>query len=207
MSPLDPTLPYYPKPSNTIRLAGISAILGAVLWPFSLILIGTAASTCSASGCSGDRESLGLAALAPMLLVVGIVGLELRARRELQLLDLIGDLSIGTSALLFGLAFILGTVGFVGPGLLLLLIGSVVFGFAGYRLGGRPRIPSILVAVGAGAFLFFLVGGAISPDAAGGTTPSIFSLLVYSAGWVWLGVDLLLARPLAMPFTPDPNDP
>ena len=132
MSPLDPTLTYYPRPSVTIRLAGISAILGAILWPVSLVFIGAGGIECTASGCSGDRAVLGFLALAPILLTVGVVGLELRARREPALVDLIGDLSIGTAAVLSALAFVLGPAALFLPGLLLLLIGSAIFGVGGY---------------------------------------------------------------------------
>jgi hypothetical protein len=188
---------FFPKPTLPLRLAGAAAIVGAILWPFSLVLLGAAASTCTPTNCSGDRATLGVAALAPILLALGVLGLELRAPREPGLADLVGDLSIGTSAVLHALAFVLGTVGFVGPGLLLMLIGSTIFGVSGYFNGGRPRMASVLVGVGAGALLFFLIGGAVATEGLGGAGPSLFSLLVFSVGWIWLGADLLLARPLA----------
>jgi hypothetical protein len=173
--------------------------VGAILWPFSLVLLGAAASTCTPTNCSGDRATLGIAALAPVLLAIGLIGLELRASREPGLADLVGDLSIGTAAALHVLAFVLGTVGFVGPGLLLMLIGSTIFGVGGYLFGGRPRMASALVGIGAGGHLFFLIGGAIAADSLGGPTPALLSLLVFSLGWVWLGADLVLARPLEIP--------
>jgi hypothetical protein len=201
---LDPTVSYYPKPGPYLRLAGLAAIVGGVVWPASLISLAGAATGCVDASCPADRGALAIAAIGPVLLALSIPGLELRAPRMPGLGDLVGDLSVGTGALLFVVSLVLGTIGLVGSGLLLLLIGSVIFGVVGYRNGARPRMASILVGIGAGSLLFFLVGGALGgAGAAGLETPSIFSLLVFSSGWVWLGADLLLARPLAIPERPD----
>jgi hypothetical protein len=190
---------YFPTPSSALRLAGLGCILGAILLIGALYFLGDGRVTCTQTDCSADRATLGILALAAILLAVGVVGLELRASREPGLLDLVGDLSIGTAALLAALAFILGTFGLALPGLLLLLVGSTVFGIGGYFRGARPQMASALVGVGAGAFLFFLVGGPATADNLGGATPLLVSLLSFIVGWIWLGADLLLARPLEIP--------
>jgi hypothetical protein len=198
MTGLDPTRSYYPAPATTIRLAGIGAILGAILWPVALLVLANSVAACvPGTTCAVDRGSLALAALGPVGFVVAVVGLELRAPRTLALADFVGDLSLGVAAALFVLSFILGSLVLLGPGILLLLIGSLIFGFAGYSSGGRPRMASALVAIGAGGTLLFLVIGALG-GGAGTESPSIFALLLFSLGWAWLGVDLLLGRPLVI---------
>ena len=204
MSRLDPNASYYPKPGRYLRLAGLGAAVGGVVWPVSLISLAGAATGCVDASCPADRGALAIAAIGPVLLALSIPGLELRARRLPGLGDLVGDLSIGTGTLLFLVSLVLGTIGLVGSGLLLQLIGSAIFGVVGYRNGARPRMASILVGIGAGGLLLFLVGGALGGSGAAGLEiPAIFSLLVFSAGWVWLGADLLLARPLVIPERPD----
>jgi hypothetical protein len=142
-----------------------------------------------------------LTALAPVGFTIGIAGLELRASRLPALGDLVGDLSIGTSAALFVLSFILGSIGFLGPGLLLLLLGSLIFGVVGYRNRARPQMASALVGIGAGGILVFLLGGAATGATAGEGLgiPSLIALVLFCLGWGWLGVDLFLGRPLAIP--------
>ncbi len=137
-------------------------------------------------------------AVSPVLLVVAVAALERRAPRTARLADLIGDLTIGTSAVLFLLSFLLGSLALVGPGVLLLLIGTGVFGVAGYFLGGRPAMASLVTGLGGFGVLFFLVLGATTDPGDAGS-PAIFALLLFCGGWVWLGADLLLARPLVMP--------
>src|SRR2546425_1077377 len=199
MSGLDPTVSYYPAPTLPIRLAGIGAIAGAALWPVALLVLANAVLGCAPDAtCTIDRGSIALAALGPVALVIGVVGLERRAPRTLSMADFVGDLSLGVAAALFLVSVLAGSLGFLGPGILLLLIGSVIFGVAGYQSGARPRMASALVAIGGGGTLLFLVLGALGGGGAGTETPSIFALLIFSLGWAWLGVDLLLARPLVI---------
>jgi hypothetical protein len=201
----DTTTGHYPLPSRLVRLAGIAGLVGAVLWPLTILVIAGATQGCTAAACDVDRGSLFVIALAPVLFAITLVGLELRARRFLGLADLIGDLTIGTAAALFVLAFVTGAIGFLGPGLLLLLIGSIIFGFVGYLNGARARLGSVVVGIGAGALVFLLLAGAMSGLGAGIETPWLFALLLYGIGWGWLGGSLLLARPLPIPVKPEPE--
>ena len=137
-------------------------------------------------------------ALSPACLAVAALALDLRVPRTPGLGDLIGDLTIGTAAILFVAAAVTGVVGMVGPGLLLLLIGSFVFGTVGYLNGARHRLASGIVAIAAGSVLLFLVLGA-SNGGSGFETPAILGLTMFSIGWGWLGGHLLLGRPLPIP--------
>jgi hypothetical protein len=196
---------FYPLPTRNVRLAGIAGILGAVLWPVSILVIAATTQTCTPAACDVSRGDLAVIALAPFLFGVTVLALELRTPRFFGLGDLIGDLTIGTSAGLFVLAVLAGTVGFLGPGLLLLLIGSVVFGLVGFRNGARQRLASAVVAIGAGTLLFLLLTGATAGFGAGLETPFLFGLLLYGIGWGWLGGHLLLARPLPIPAGREPK--
>jgi hypothetical protein len=133
-------------------------------------------------------------------MALGVLGLELRPRAELGLADLIGDLTIGVAAVLFLVSALLGAPVFLGSAFLLLLLGGIIFGVEGFRHQARPRWPSILVAIGAGGILAFaILGGLIGPSAAGSLDQTVLlGILLFAAGWVWLGVDLLLGRPLAI---------
>jgi hypothetical protein len=189
---------FYPLPSRNVRLAGLVGIAGALFWPVMLIELANVTQDCIATSCEVDRGSLALIALAPISFALATLGLELRARHTPGMGDLVGDLTLGTSAVLFALSVITGAAGLIGPGLLLLLIGSLIFGIVGYLNGARQRLASAIVAIGAGSLLLFLAVGAES----GGTafeTPAILALAMFAIGWGWLGVHLLLARPLPIP--------
>jgi hypothetical protein len=169
-----------------------------VLWPVSLVVLASAAAGCVSTDCTIDRGSLAVIAASPVLLAISVLGLELRARHEFGLGDLVGDLTIATSAGLFVLSFITGLAGFLGPGLLLLLIGSAIFGLVGFLNGARHRLASAVVGIGAGfVILFVALAGA---GGSGGTSDatSLLPLALFSIGWGWLGVHLLLGRPLAI---------
>ena len=129
-----------------------------------------------------DRGSLGLMAISPVLLVIGLLGLELRARHELGLGDLVGDLTVATSASLFVLAFVAGITGLVGPGLLLMLVGSLVFGIVGYLNGARQRIASAVVAIGAGSVLLGAGGLAAKKSATCSVAAPLASLAIALGG-------------------------
>jgi hypothetical protein len=199
------TTGFYPLPTRNVRLAGIAGILGAVLWPASIFVIVDTTQTCTPSACAVSRVDLAVIALAPFLFAVTVLALELRTPRFFGLGDLIGDLTIGTAAGLFVLAVLVGTVGFLGPGLLLLLIGSVIFGIVGFRNGARARLASAVVAIGAGTMLFLLLTGATAGFGAGLETPFLGGLLLFGIGWGWLGGHLLLARPLPIPAGREPR--
>ena len=133
--------------------------------------------------------------------VAVIVVMELRAVPVLKLADLIGDLNVATAAAVFLLAGIVGEAGLLGPGFVVLFVGSVIFGVAGLDGRRRPRWGSALIGSGAGGLLacLFAVGLLGPTGLAGVTEVALLSVLLYSAGWAWLGVHLALARPLALP--------
>jgi len=190
---------FYPEPSQRVRLLGMAGILGALLWPVSLVVLANIAGSCPETACEADRGSIGVAALAPVLIGLTALGLELRARHTPGLGDLVGGLTIATAATLFLLSFVTGAIGFVGPGLLLLLIGSSIFGMMGYLSGARQRVASAVLAIGSGFMVVFLFSGALGSEGLGGETPAILALLLFSTGWGWLGAHLLAARPLPIP--------
>ena len=197
----EPRAGFYPPPEPRIRALGLGALIGGVLWPFALVAVFVSiAETCGPAGCSFSAVSLLPIAASILLLVVGVVGLELRPRPPLGLLDLIGDLTLGVAAGLFVVAWLFAAPVFLGSAFLLLMVGGVVFGIEGFRHGARPRWPSVLVAIGAGAVLAFAVlGGVGGQGATGGFDQTIvLAILLFSTGWAWLGIDLLLGRPIAI---------
>jgi hypothetical protein len=195
----EPKPGFYPPPGGRARLLALGAILGGALWPLALfdysISIGE---TCGPAGCSlAEANALTLAA-SVVLIALGVAGLELRPRAQLGLVDLIGDLTIGVAAALFTVSALLRAPVFLGSAFLLLLLGGVIWGVEGFRHQARPRWPSILVAIGSGGVLAFaILGGLVGPAAAGSLDQTVvLGILLFAAGWVWLGVDLLLGRPL-----------
>jgi hypothetical protein len=126
--------------------------------------------------------------------------LELRPRPQLGLVDLIGDLTITVAAVLFLISALLRVPVFLGSAFLLLLLGGIIWGVEGFRHQARPRWPSVLVAIGSGGILAFaILGGLAGPGIAGSLDQTVLlGILLFAAGWVWLGIDLLLGRPLAI---------
>ncbi len=190
--------PLWPEPSRLMRLAGLAGIVGGLLWPITFIQLATIAANCTTAVCDVERGALLVAAISPVCLAIAVLGLELRARRLAGMGDLVGDLTIGTAAALFVLSLVVGAVGFVGPGLLLLLIGSAIFGVVGYRNGARPRMASAFVGIGAGGMLVLLLAGPLAGLGNAVETPTVLALVLVALGWSWLGAHLLLARPLPM---------
>ena len=190
------------------RLAGWGAIAGAILWPVALAVLADAVRLMQIEPVEpmptvGSPGSL----LAPpvFLFAAAVAALELRATTAIGLADLVGDLSIAVAGVVFLLPSLLVSVvplpdGLLGPGLLMLLVGSVIFGVAGLDGKRRPRWGSALIGSGAGGLLASIVAiGALGPDQLESVTATgLLSLLLYSAGWAWLGVHLALARPLTL---------
>ena len=195
----EPRAGFYSPPEPRIRALGIAAIAGGILWPIGLLNFAiTVGETCGPAGCEFSQASAVLIALSTVLMAIGMAGLELRPRPPLGLLDLIGDMTVAVSAGLFVLASALAAPVFLGSAFLLLLIGGIVFGIEGFRGAARPRMASALVAIGAGGMLAFAVlGGIGGQGGTGGLEQTvILAILLYSVGWVWLGVDLVLGRPV-----------
>ncbi|HVA87823.1 MAG TPA: hypothetical protein VNF73_16075 [Candidatus Saccharimonadales bacterium] len=192
---------YVPRTTPLMRAAGIAALAGAILWPVALAYVASGAlSDCAtASGCTIDRSLLGPIGIAGLLIAIGVAGLELRATSTIGLFDLIGDLTLGTAGALLVLAAIAGSLGLLGPGLLLTLIGSVIFGAKGWDGQRRPRYGSLLIAMGAGTVIvFLLLASTVGTATVGGfETTALGGFLLFSLGWAWLGVSLALGRPLA----------
>ena len=187
-------------PSDRVaRLAGIGAIIGAVLWPIALADLGATA----IAAVEDDRASVGVGTLIPLagallLFSAALATLERRATRDLGLADLVGDLTIGTATVLVVITPMLGSSGLLGPAFVLLFVGSVIFGVAGSDGKRRPRWGSILIGIGAGGLLAVLLvaatAGAGSLEDLAGT--AVLCILLYSVGWAWLGLHLARARPL-----------
>ena len=197
---------FYPPPEPRIRVLGIAAIAGGLLWPLALLQFATTVgATCGPAGCQFSLEASVLLALSTVLIAIGAAGLDLRPRPPIGLLDLIGDMTLGVSGGLFVIASLLAAPVFLGSAFLLLLIGGIVFGVEGFRGAARPRLPSAIVAVGAGAMIAFaILGGIAGPGGAGGFDQTvILGILLFAVGWVWLGADLLLGRPVPIRARPE----
>lgn len=190
-------LPKAPVPL-ALRAAGLGLIVGAACWLLGLGSL-AAAGLAAGPGVSGSASGLVLPlAIAGLLFTIGIVALETRATRELRLPDLVGDLSIATGAGILVLVVVLGALAPLGPGLMLFHVGAVVFGIAGFDGRRRPRWPSALIGIGAASFLgYLLLGGSLGGDVRAGFAQTAFlGVLLFCAGWAWLGVHLALGRPL-----------
>ncbi len=198
-----------PQPTPAQRAAGVAALVGAILWPLALLALADASLSDCVNGASCLPASTAVAplALATILMTVGIAGLETRAPGEMGLADLVGDLTIGTAAALFTLVVALGAVGLIGPGFLLLVIGSVIFGVRGWNGRRRAQFGSMLVAIGMLTVLVFvLLASTVGTSTVGGfESPALVGLLIYAVGWGWLGLSLALGRPLAPPPYKDPK--
>ena len=187
------------RPGFLARVVGAGAVVGAILWPIALGDMAVRAVSVTQEG--GQRlagSPIVPLAIAVLLFSAAIVALERRARREIRFRDLVGDLTIATSAVVFVVAGALGSYGLLGPGFLLLFVGSVIFGVAGFDGKRRPRWGSALVGIGAGGLLAgLLVAAALGADRLDGIAQAaLLSLVLYTVGWFWLGLHLALAWPL-----------
>jgi len=193
-------------PRRVSRLVGCGAVVGAILWPVALAdmaaTVGLAPRPAVVPLTANPLPlPIGPLALAVLLFAAVVATLELRATTPVGLSDLVGDLSIATAAAVFLVAATLDAEGLLGPGFVVLCVGSVVFGLAGLDGKRRPPWGSALVAVGGGGLLASLIAiGSLGPGRLEGVTETaLLSLLLYSAGWAWLGVHLALPRPSSPP--------
>ena len=183
------------------RAAGVAALAGAIVWPLGLLALADASiSSCvSATSCLPASSAVAPLALSTILITIGVAGLESRAPGEIGLPDLIGDLTIGTAAALLTATVAAGSLGLIGPAFLLLLIGSIIFGIRGWNGRRRSQFGSMLVGIGMATVIVFLVlASSVGTATIGGfESPALVGLLIYAVGWGWLGLHLVLGRPLA----------
>ena len=189
-------------PGPLTRFVGFGTLVGAILWPIALgDVAASAVSTAQDRGTSLAAGPIMPLAIALLLFSAAIATLELQATRQVGLPDLVGDLTITTATAIFVLAAVFGSYGLLGPGFVLLFLGSVIFGVAGFDGKRRPRWGSTLVGIGGGGLLAcLLTAAAFGIDRVDGIAqPALLSLALYAIGWGWLGLHLALARPLVPP--------
>ena len=169
---------------------------GAIVWPLGLAdLAARAVSDARGQASSGLDPTLPIA-LAMLLFALAAAALERRAQTDFGFLDLVGDLSIGVAAVVAIVAAAFSAAGLMGPAFALLVVGSVLFGVAGLNGQRRPRWGSAFIAAGAGGLLAsYLVAATVGVGQVADVAPTVLlSLLLYAAGWAWLGVHLAIGR-------------
>lgn len=178
--------------TDMIRWGGPAAMLGGLL--FVVYAVGT--------NFIGESHALYHTLNAPpnALLAVGIVGLYLYARQRGRFgklgtvgfylcaivfaLEAVGGVAIIAAETMFGGAFV-DALDIIHPMVLLLMVGTVLFGVAALRAGTLPRGGALLLVVVPLLMIgsLFLLGG---PEWAftGG-------MALFGIGWAWLGYGLL----------------
>jgi hypothetical protein len=184
----------------TLRIGGVAAIVGGVLWLVSLVgasviqgadgqpwqglfLLSTIALLVAMIGLSGDqgRQQPWIVWAAVTIPVVGAV---------ISAIGMVGMGIIGDAPFLFGRSpwevWILGT--------LALVIGSGLFALVSLRVRGLSRVGAILLVVGAVAALPLMFGLTLpnGPDAIGNVA-GLLGIAAFAAGWVWLGISAVRA--------------
>ncbi len=184
--------------SDLIRWGGPAAMMGGLL--FIVYAVGTSLIPEDISESTGHALYHVLNAPPNAFLAVGIVGLYLYARRSGRFgklgavgfyicavvfaLGAVGGLAIIASETMLGGAFV-SVLDAIHPMVLLLMVGTILFGVATLRAGTLPRggalmlvvVPLLMIAS------LFLLGG---PEWAftGG-------MALFGIGWAWLGYGLL----------------
>jgi len=184
----------------TLRIGGVAAIVGGVLWLVSLVgasvlqgadgqpwqmlfLFSTVALLVAMVGLSGDqgRRQPWLVWAAVTIPIVGAL---------ISALGMVAMTILGDGPFLLGASpwevWILGT--------LALIIGSGLFALVSLRVRGLSRVGAILLVVGAVAALPLLFGLTLpnGPDAIG-SIAGMLGVAAFAAGWVWLGVSAIRA--------------
>jgi hypothetical protein len=158
--------------SNTVRWAGLAAMLGGALSVVSAVVIASMPRGCIGDECASQQmRDTGVAGallmLALLLVVVGAAGLVIRARNAGRF----GRLG-RTGAVVGAVGVALPVIGsliqgvlydgdyplmpyFVIPGVLALVVGFVLLGLAVLRAGVLPRWATALLIVGTLAMLGF----------------------------------------------------
>jgi hypothetical protein len=182
----------------TLRVGGYAAIVGGILYTFSL------AGSAITHSDNGQPWIFGLLA-ALFALIVAMIGLSaVQARREpaliwaavaipvigaaISILGLIGMLAIGDRPVLGDMSpwsiWLLGT--------LALIVGSGLFALATLRIPSLSRLSAALLAIGAVAVVP-LMAGVVSLNGPGDPSGAfaILAIFAFAAGWVGLGVSAL----------------
>jgi hypothetical protein len=182
----------------TLRVGGYAAIVGGILYTFSL------AGSAITHSDNGQPWIFGLLA-SLFALIVAMVGLSaVQARREpgliwaavaipvigaaVSILGLIGMLALGDRPFLGDMSpwsiWLLGT--------LALVVGSGLFALATLRIPSLSRLSAALLAVGAVAVVP-LMAGVVTVNGPGDPSGAfaLLAIFAFAAGWVGLGVSAL----------------
>lgn len=185
--------------SKLIRLSGLAAILGVVLSVIAVVMGSMDSGSVSESATSASAMiSSGLWLLSGMLFLAGLIGLYARQSEAAGTLGLAGFIVafIGTALQLgsyWNRLFDVPWIAVEAPGLLdanpmgsgvltvglmlstiVFAVGWLLFGVSAFRAGVYPRIPTVLLMIGALLLLAPLPGAG----------------LPFSVAVVWLGVVL-----------------
>jgi hypothetical protein len=180
----------------SLRIGGIAAISGALLWFLGLVF-GSASETATAF------EALTLIAvvLGTVLLLVALVGLSsFQARRHPRLIWAAFAIpAVGAIISLagMGLTAALGDRPLIGEytawyvwlvGTLALIVGSGLFGLATWRTRALSRPGAALLGVGSLAIVPVLVNLAGDSTEASTWTAFVVTVLAFASGWLLLGI-------------------
>jgi hypothetical protein len=186
-----------------LRIGGFGAIVGGALWFFGLA---------AASMFQGNPVWVALLALGTLALLLALVGLSaFQAHRDAPLawaafaIPGIGALVsvVGLVGMTFATdeeALIFGSINAWSMwmvGLIAMLVGSVLFGFATIRAAVLSRRAAQLLALSAAVMLFSMLGG-IGNDTATGAERLLFAAIVgsFAASWIALGIMALRRGPI-----------
>jgi hypothetical protein len=174
----------------------VGGVAGAIVWPLALADLAARAVSDAQGQVAAGLDPRVPIALAMLLFAAVAAALERRASTTFGFLDLVGDLSIGSAAIVAVVGAAFGASALMGPAFALLIVGSVLFGAAGLSGKRRPQWGSALVAAGAGGLLAsYLVAAAVGVGQVADVAPTVLlSLLLHAAGWAWLGVHLAVGR-------------
>jgi hypothetical protein len=175
--------------SMTQRIGGVAAILFGLLWAAGL-------AWASAVEYDDDTIALAMMVVAHASLIVGLIGLSaFQARSHPRLIwsSVVVPL-IGSAVALAGtVALTLNRVpgAWAGVpawdlwavGILTMAIGSILFAVATYRTRALDRRAAAFVGIGAATCI--VAGGFI------GLVPFVAGLVLFSLGWIWLGIDAI----------------
>jgi hypothetical protein len=180
--------------SNLLRLAGLAALLGAVLLiiaglaqlVLNLFFSGPVAVSEAGMGALYVRSALGL--LGNALVALGLVGLYVRQSEATGILGLVSFL-VTFLGMTLPMGFKWATI--------LSLLGWALFGIVGMQAGIYPRGAAVLLIIGAaasGLFNILLVAPVVAGPGAIPLYASIGAEIIRNAGVAWLGHALFSRR-------------